>query len=163
MIIDIRSKEIADWRKKTRELAGTLAALEKTANANDKILLTLHKVALVLIAEPTGWADKVETLLIKNLNISACRLVIFSTPPPAKLVKTLGTKGTVSDKPISTELQIPNAKSYFYLPLKKHRLLLGVLVFADKKANAFPADAANDFALRLAEMISARLPICPNE
>ena len=67
MLIDIRAKEIASWRKNARRLAEELAEIEAVARRNDSILLALHQVSLVLIGRPDGWRGRVETLLRRRL------------------------------------------------------------------------------------------------
>lgn len=159
MLIDIRSKEIVNWRKNVRDLSMALADIEKTALANDKIMLALHKVALVLIENKKQWVIEVEKILTQHLTISACRIVLLNDVPNdfKKLIRALPAKGKIEQAALAPSVKCSGAKSYFYLPLKKNKRSYGVLVLADKKINAFPSDASNDLVRRLGELIIAKL------
>ncbi len=159
MLIDIRAKEIANWRKSARHLANALADIEETAIVNDKIVLALHKVALALISNKAQWCNDIEQILEKQLSIARCRVLIFDnkTDNLYKISNRLPAKGLIVETAIIDTLEYKGAKSYFYLPLKKNKQLCGILVLAEKKPNAYPHDASNDLVRRLGELIIAKL------
>lgn len=170
MLIDLRANEMVALRRKTRALAATLAEIEGNARVNDKILLTLHNLSLLLIRKPANWRARSEALLKKNFSLAHCALVTFDSHSPpdkqsplAKRVARLPAGGRAFNAPLPGAPALDGARRYFYLPLKKpgagkaDGMLAGMLVLTSKKAEAFPAAAARDFSRRLAELLSAAL------
>lgn len=159
MLLNIRAREITDLRRRKRELTALLADMEKNAYANDKILLTLHRLALLLIGKPANWQPQAETLLKKGLSLPYCRLMVFSRRDAALAAACarLPAGGRAANEALAGTAACRGAKRYFHLPLKNGRRAIGVLIFASKKADAFPDEAARDFSLRLAELLSAAL------
>ena len=160
MLIDIRSREITRLRRSKRELALLLEEIETIANANDALLLTLHKLALLLISKPANWQTQAAALLKKGFSLPYCDLLIFSKAPLPALVKRaqrLPASGKAFDNALADSKEYTGAKRYFYLPIKKEGRIVALLVFASKQADAFPAVAAYDFTRRLSELLAAAL------
>ena len=159
MLIDIRSREIAQLRENSRQLMAALAEMEKIARSNDRILLALHKIALLLIAKPRNWQAQVTQVLKKQFNLPHCKLQVFTAAQSAqaKVVAHLPAGGKGMDKPLRDADAVAGAKRYFYLPLKQGSSTRGVLIFSSKKAGDFPDDEARDYMRRLGELLAAAL------
>ena len=157
MLIDIRANEIAQLRDNARQLEDILSDMEHIARTNDRILLGLHKLSLLLIAKPANWQKDAVALLTKQFALPHCALVVF-TPKQAALAKTAGRLplgGRGDDEPLPGTKAVGGMKRYFHLPLRKGKRTCGLLIFASKKADAFPNEDARDFMRRLAELIAA--------
>ena len=159
MLLDTRAEEVAQLRESIRTLTATLTEIEDNARANDRILLTLHKIALLLIQKPKDWQTETTALLKKQFSVLHCQLYLFDKQSAtlASASTRLPAGGSASNLPLTETTAQQGAKRYFHLPLKKASKTIGVLVFASKKADAFPDNAARDFSRRLAELLSAAL------
>lgn len=159
MLIDIRSREISQLRENSRQLMAALAEMEKIARTNDRILLTLHKIALLLIAKPRNWQAQVTSVLKKQFNLPHCQLLTFPSAQDtlARSAARLPLGGKGLDAPLPGSTPVTGAKRYFYLPLKQGQRIRGLLVFSSKKAGDFPDNEARDFMRRLGELLAAAL------
>ena len=157
MLIDIRAKEIASWRKNARRLAVELAEIEAVARRNDSILLALHQVSLVLIGRPDGWRGRVETLLRRRLGVAFCEVCPLTDSTVRGRVDKLPARGRATETAIEGLPCWEGAVSYFYLPVRQEGRAVGVLALAAKRRGAFPAAAARDFIHRLGELVAAAL------
>ena len=159
MLLDIRARELSQWRQAARTLTAQLAQMEETAKTNDRILLALHKLAVVLIKKRAAWQKDVENLLKKELSLPYCRLHIFGDKDNAlaSACTRLPAAGKITSSAWAEYAKWKDARIFFYLPLKKGGSVVGLLALASRQKNAFPEDAARDFSRRLAALLTAAI------
>lgn len=159
MFIDLRSREIAKWRKKASALARHLSEWEENARSNDRTLRLLHEVAVLLIRKPKSWESALTELLKKRLSLLDCRLLRVESKDDKlrKFADGLAAGGRSADAALLPAARAGAAKSYFYLPIKKNRKAAAVLTLVSRRDNAFPPDAERDFVRRLSALIAAAL------
>ena len=157
--IDLRAREIAKWRKEAQSLMDKLTVLEEIAATNDDLLLTLHRLSLLLIRKKGDWRADGEALLKKQLSVSVCEWRIFGTSDTAaiKVCAALPVGGKAVQTPLLKPKTAIAVKSYFYLPIRKGRKTAGVLILAARKKGVFVEDGDYDFTRRLAALLSAVL------
>lgn len=156
--IDLRSREIAEWRSNARTLAARLADIQEIAEENDHILLTLHQLALLLIKKQGDWRREAEKLLRRRLSLVYCEWHVFSAKNAAdvalaRAVAKLPAGGRAMDEPLTPPPR--KARAYFCLPLPGKKQPAGLLTLASRHEKAFAGNAADDFARRLAELLAA--------
>lgn len=162
-LLDIRAREISALRGRARELGETLAVVERNARENDRILLAMHRLAVLLIAKPVDWRAQAAALLQKQFALSFCEVVVFGGAEGAeaalrRAAMRLPLGGRAGDAPLvggGGGVAEGGLRRFFYVPLRKGGETVGVVAMASRRADAFPADAARDFSRRLAELLAA--------
>lgn len=170
-IMDIRAAEIAQLRQSLRAAKKQLGA----AKDNDAIVGALHKLALLLIstkgqggdAKDTAdaadkadmqWREQAEKMLARALpTIAKCRILAAADISAAtkRVVAKLPSGGAA--KMIDESYAIAGLPSVYAVPLKKGAVVCGLLLLYARGKNAFPPGTANDFALRLGQLLAAAM------
>ena len=135
------------------------APLVNIAKENDDILATLHAVALLLINRSDDWPTRIQSLLAKKLRLPFCRLATFEHDGNRlrRIAANLPAHGLVSPVALPDSPAWREAKVYFYLPLRKKRKNVGLLIMAAKDNTRLCATASRDLACRLAQLLVAAL------
>ena len=151
-MIDLRAREVAAWRKKTRALADELASIERIAAANDRMLLALHDLAVILAGKKTGaWRQAAQKLLCRRLGLAFCGWRLFAANSAlARQCARLPAGGAPVEQPA---MPAAGASHFFHLPLRNGKKTVGVAVLGGKRP--FAANAATDFTRRLAALLAA--------
>ena len=157
-MIDIRSREIIGLRKAFQDLQEKLTEIDTAARANDRVLLILHKIALLLIEKKNGkWISEAEELLQRGLKLSACHIATLDSDKLKTAAASLPKDGKTSSEPLDIKLSSPRGREYFHLPLRKNKKNIGILVLCSGRKGFFPDDASRDFVLRLAQLLAEAL------
>lgn len=172
-VLDMRADEMASLREKNRRLRRRLAEAESIACENDAAVAMSHRLALLLITKENGWQKKAEVIVRRGWNASAAHLHLFAKPASALSAsdKQLAAKlsrmpagGCQTDSPLLSGKGGAKADksdkagkyaTYYHLPIKDGRRVLGVLTLSFRKKDAFIKDGADDFCRRIAALLSA--------
>lgn len=154
-IMDIRASEIAGLRRSLREAKKQLAA----ARDNDAIVGALHKLSLLLISNKKPameWRTQAERTLTRTLpHIARCRIVAAAEMDILTKRRVAKLPAGGAAKQIDESYAIAGLPSVYAVPLKKGAC--GLLLLYARGKNAFPSGTANDFALRLGQLITAAM------
>ena len=163
-ITQIRAREIAELRKEFRELRAMLDDLRARADENDRTLLVLHKLALLLAAKggrgkSAAWRSEAETILAKLAGRGGrCVILIFGgrETPASRAAAKIPAVGVAGDPPLPDGVPpVAGMRSGCIAPLRRNRKTVGAVILSSPKAGFFPEDSSRDFLRRMADLLAA--------
>ena len=157
-VMDIRASEISGLRRSLGEMKKQLADIDAAARDNDAILAALHKLALLLISGKKKWRADAEKMLARALpKVSRCRIITLADMTAAQLRQVAKLPAGGAAFLVDDAFAAGGLPSVYSLPLKKGAAVCGLLLLYSRGKNAFPSGTANDFALRLGQLLSAAM------
>ena len=167
-VLNIRAAEMTALREKNRRLRRLLAEMRDIAAENDAMVLSLHRLSLLLIARHPDWQARAESLLRREWRAAECKIVVFARGDAA--LKTRAARlpaggradkhSMLADDSPSSAKRKPVADSnsdfaaHYHLPLRVGRQTKGLLALTLREAARGGDD---DFCKRLAALLAAAL------
>ena len=167
-VLNIRAAEMTALREKNRRLRRLLAEMRDIAAENDAMVLSLHRLSLLLIARRPDWQARAESLLRREWHAAECKIVVFARGDAA--LKTRAARlpaggradkhSMLADDSPSSAKRKPAADSnsdfaaHYHLPLRVGRQTKGLLALTLREAARGGDD---DFCKRLAALLAAAL------
>ena len=167
-VLNIRAAEMTALREKNRRLRRLLAEMRDIAAENDAMVLSLHRLSLLLIARRPDWQTRAESLLRREWRAAECKIVVFARGDAA--LKTRAARlpaggradkhSMLADDSPSSAKRKPAADSnsdfaaHYHLPLRVGRQTKGLLALTLREAARGGDD---DFCKRLAALLAAAL------
>ena len=170
-VLNIRAAEMTALREKNRRLRRLLSEMRDIAAENDAMVLSLHRLSLLLIARRPDWQARAESLLRREWRAAECKIVVFARGDAA--LKTRAARlpaGGRADKhsmladdsPSSVARRKPKPAAdsnsdfaaHYHLPLRVGRQTKGLLALTLREAARGGDD---DFCKRLAALLAAAL------
>lgn len=160
-VLNIRAKEMASLRDANRRLRRRISDMEATATGNDKMILAMHRLALLLIAregdaESDGWRVRAGEILRRGFGSAACIVLLADdmTAPARARASKLPAGGASSSSSLSARAR--KAPLYYHLPLRRGRKTLGAAEFAMRRTDDL-REGDDALCRRLAELLAAAL------
>ena len=167
-VLNIRAAEMTALREKNRRLRRLLAEMRDIAAENDAMVLSLHRLSLLLIARRPDWQARAESLLRREWRAAECKIVVFARGDAA--LKTRAARlpaGGRADKHSMLADDSPSSAkrksaadsnsdfaAHYHLPLRVGRQTKGLLALTLREATRGGDD---DFCKRLAALLAAAL------
>ena len=167
-VLNIRAAEMTALREKNRRLRRLLAEMRDIATENDAMVLSLHRLSLLLIARRPDWQTRAESLLRREWRAAECKIVVFARGDAA--LKTRAARlpaGGRADKHSMLADDSPSSAkrksaadsnsdfaAHYHLPLRVGRQTKGLLALTLREAARGGDD---DFCKRLAALLAAAL------
>ena len=167
-VLNIRAAEMTALREKNRRLRRLLAEMRDIAAENDAMVLSLHRLSLLLIARRPDWQARAESLLRREWRAAECKIVVFARGDAA--LKTRAARlpaggradkhSMLADDSPSSAKRKPAADSnsdfaaHYHLPLRVGRQTKGLLALTLRETARGGDD---DFCKRLAALLAAAL------
>ena len=167
-VLNIRAAEMTALREKNRRLRRLLAEMRDIAAENDAMVLSLHRLSLLLIARRPDWQARAESLLRREWRAAECKIVVFARGDAA--LKTRAARlpaGGRADKHSMLADDSPSSAkrksaadsnsdfaAHYHLPLRVGRQTKGLLALTLREAARGGDD---DFCKRLAALLAAAL------
>ena len=167
-IVDLTGKQLETLREENTKMRKQLLAWYKAAAENEDIIEFLHRYSTRLVRGDGKRGEAAKELRLeakRSLGIGLCRLVDLdageaelSDADGRRLGDSLGALRTDAPLP-SLKKVVPKAswKSFLSIPVYKGKRIRAVVVLGSAQTGHFPRDAHTDYAVRLAETVSAAL------
>ena len=167
-VLNIRAAEMTALREKNRRLRRLLAEMRDIAAENDAMVLSLHRLSLLLIARRPDWQARAESLLRREWRAAECKIVVFARGDAALKTRTArlpaggraDKHSMLADDSPSSAKRKPAADSnsdfaaHYHLPLRVGRQTKGLLALTLRETARGGDD---DFCKRLAALLAAAL------
>ena len=158
-VVNLNVHRADSLARENRALRRRLAEWLKNSRHSDRILSATHKVARMLLESPpnSDWRISAERILKTGLGVAICRIIFFDDAPRESFDAIRKLKKPRRAAALLSGIDFPNAKNmrdFLHLPIIRKGRTIGAIILADKTADAFDS-AADDYAIRLAELLAA--------